>query len=226
MSNFQPVDYSMGFAFNRIRLRWLAYFAAFGLLGLLQPAPALAGGIEQLREFSKTTRTARGEFQQKTLKASGQIAESTSGRFAFSKPGQFRWEVRAPFEQLMVADGEKIYFFDKDLNQVTVRKISDSLGASPAAILFGDGDLAETFELKESGSRDGLEWIEAKPKSKEAGFELINIGLRAGKPDAMEVIDSFGRRTQFAFKQLESNPKIAVDQFKFVAPAGAEIVQQ
>ena len=209
-----------------LRTRHLLLAVSMGLGVMLQPLPALAGAIEQLREFSKATRTARGEFQQKTLKASGQVAESTSGRFAFSKPGQFRWEVRTPFEQLMVADGEKIYFFDKDLNQVTVRKISDSLGATPAAILFGDADLAESFDLKESGNRDGIDWIEAKPKSKEAGFELINIGLRAGKPDAMEVVDSFGRRTQFAFRQLESNAKIAADQFKFVAPAGAEIVQQ
>ena len=207
-------------------LRHALYAAALGLGLLLEPGSARAGAIDQLREFSKSTRSARGEFQQKTLKASGVVAESTSGRFAFSKPGLFRWEVRMPYEQLMVADGEKIYFFDKDLNQVTVRKISDSLGATPAAILFGDTDLAESFDLRESGTRDGLDWIEARPKSKEAGFELINIGLRAGKPDSMEVVDSFGRKTQFAFRQLESNAKIAAEQFKFVAPAGAEIVQQ
>lgn len=194
--------------------------------GLLQPLWANAGAIEQLRDFSKATRSARGEFAQRTLKTSGQVTESTSGSFAFSKPGLFRWEVRKPFEQLMVADGDKIYFFDKDLNQVTVRKLSDALGATPAAILFGDSDLAETFTLTESGSRDGQDWIEARPKSKDAGFEMINIGLRAGKPEAMEVLDAFGRRTVFSFRQLESNPKIAPDQFKFSPPAGAEIVQQ
>lgn len=211
----------------------LARSAALGLavvgvlfVGLLTPLQVQAGALDQLRDFSKSTRSARGEFAQRTLKTNGQVAESTSGRFAFSKPGMFRWEVQKPFEQLMVADGERIFFFDKDLNQVTVRKLDEAVGATPASILFGDTDLAQTFNLTETGPRDGLDWIDARPKAKDAGFEMINIGLRAGKPESMEVIDAFGRKTVFVFRQLETNPKIAPDQFKFTPPAGAEIVRQ
>lgn len=190
------------------------------------PLLASANAIDELREFSRQTRSASGEFQQRTLKSNGQSADSTSGRFAFAKPGLFRWEVRTPYEQLMVADGKQIYFYDKDLNQVTVRKASDALGATPAAILFGDADLAESFNLQDSGSRDGLSWIEARPKNKEAGFESIAIGMKAGRPEAMEVVDAFGRKTLFSFRQIETNPKIPPDQFKFTPPAGAEVVRQ
>lgn len=203
----------------------LAVLAYASVLALL-PGYALAGAIDQLRGFSKDTRSARGEFAQRTLKVNGQVAESSSGNFAFAKPGKFRWEVRRPFEQLMVADGEKLYFFDKDLNQVTVRKLDDALGATPATILFGDSDLSEEFELKENGAKDGVDWVEARPKNKEAGFEMIAIGMRDGRPEAMEVLDAFGRRTLFTFQKIERNPKVESADFRFVTPKGAEVVQQ
>lgn len=217
---------------NRLQQRWFfrwfrRWATAIAVVGVgAFPARAHAGAIDDLRQFSKQTRSARGEFQQRTLKASGQSTDASSGRFAFAKPGLFRWEVRAPFEQLMVADGEKIYFFDKDLNQVTVRSLDDAVGATPAAILFGDVDLAESFTLKDGGLREGVEWIEARPKNKDAGFESISIGMKAGRPETMEVVDAFGRKTVFSFRQLESNPKIPPEQFKFTAPAGAEVVRQ
>lgn len=207
--------------------RGLFLWAAVAMgLSLALPCAAQAGASEQLRDFSRKARSARGEFAQRTLKSGGQAAETTSGRFAFSKPGLFRWEVRTPYEQLMVADGQQVYFFDKDLNQVTIRKFDDSVGATPAAILFGDADLAENFVLTDQPAREGLDWVEAKPRSKDSGFELIQIGLKSGRPEAMEVVDSFGRRTQFSFRALEVNPRLPADQFRFTPPAGAEIVRQ
>lgn len=191
------------------------------------PARAQAGGaLAQLQAFVSETRAARGVFLQRTLRQSGQPAESGSGTFAFSRPGRFRWEVRRPFEQLMVADGEKLYFYDRDLNQVTVRKLADSLGASPAAILFGSNELERSFVLKDTGARDGLEWLDAVPRSKDAGFERIQIGFRAGLPEAMEVRDAFGRTTVFAFSGIERNPRFDADTFRFVPPKGADLIQQ
>ena len=191
------------------------------------PARALAqGALAQLREFVQATQSARGEFSQRTLRSGGQSADQASGGFAFARPGRFRWEVRKPFEQLMVADGERLHFYDKDLNQVTVRKLSDSLGASPAAILFGSNDMEASFVLKEAGARDGLEWLDAVPRSKEAGFDRIQIGFRAGLPEAMEVRDAFGRTTLFAFRGIERNPKIDPEAFRFVAPKGADVIRQ
>ena len=182
--------------------------------------------LAQLQRFVSDTRSARGEFSQRTLRGAGQTAESASGTFAFARPGRFRWEVRKPYEQLMVADGERLYFFDKDLNQVTERKLADSLGASPAAILFGANDLQRSFTLTEAGERDGLAWLDALPKTKDAGFERIVIGFRDGLPEAMEVLDAFGRTTRFAFRAIERNPAIDPAAFRFVAPKGADVIRQ
>jgi outer membrane lipoprotein carrier protein len=184
------------------------------------------GALAQLREFAQATQSARGEFSQRTLRSAGQPPEQASGAFAFARPGRFRWEVRKPYEQLMVADGEQLHFFDKDLNQVTVRRLSDSLGASPAAILFGSNELERSFVLKEAGTREGLDWLDAQPRSKDAGFERILIGFRAGLPEAMEVRDAFGRTTVFAFRGVERNPRIDPEQFRFVAPRGADVIRQ
>ena len=194
--------------------------------GLLPAANALAGGLEQLQQFLEQTRSARGAFTQKVLRASGQTVESTSGEFAFARPGKFRWDVQRPFEQLMVADGEQLWFYDKDLNQVTIRKLGDALGSTPAAILFGSSDLARSFTLKALDERDGLEWIEALPKSTDQGFDRIAIGLRGGLPIAMEVRDAFGRTSVFAFSDIEPNPQLDPRSFSFTPPAGADIVRQ
>src|SRR5690606_18936532 len=135
-----------------------------------------------LRDFVANARSARGEFTQKVLRADGGVAESSSGEFAFARPGRFRWDVRRPFEQLLVADGERLSFFDKDLNQVTVRRLADSLASTPAAILFGGSDLERDFVLREIEPRGDLEWLEALPRSKEPGFERIALGFRDGLP--------------------------------------------
>lgn len=202
-------------------------FAAAALLFLALPAgAAAAGAVAQLREFVSGTAAARGEFTQATSRGSGQRVETASGTFAFSRPGRFRWEVRKPFEQLVVSDGERVSFFDRDLNQVTVRRLSGALGASPAAILFGSNDIERAFELREAGSRDGLEWLDAVPRTRDAGFERILIGFRNGLPEGMEVVDAFGGTTRFAFRAIERGARVDPSAFRFVPPKGADVVEQ
>lgn len=186
---------------------------------------AWAGAIEQLREFAAGTKSARGEFSQQQLRSSGRAADAASGVFAFSRPGRFRWEVTTPFEQLIVTDGERLHFYDKDLKQVTVRKVGDSISATPAAILFGSNDIDAAFTLRETGAVDGIEWLEAVPKAKDAGFERIRIGFRGGMPEAMEVRDAFGQTTRFAFRAIERNPSLDPGLFRFTAPRGVDVVQ-
>lgn len=186
---------------------------------------AWAGAIDQLRDFAAGTKSARGEFSQQQLRSSGRAADTASGVFAFSRPGRFRWEVTAPFEQLIVTDGERLHFYDKDLKQVTVRKVGDSISATPAAILFGSNDIDAAFTLRESGVADGVEWLEAVPKAKDAGFERIRIGFRGGMPEAMEVRDAFGQTTRFAFRAIERNPSLDPGLFRFTAPRGVDVVQ-
>ena len=200
--------------------------AAAMLLALAAAAPARAGAVAALREFLAQTKTARGEFTQQVTRGQAQAAPPSSGTFFFERPGKFRWIYAKPYEQVLVADGERLFLYDKDLNQVTERRLADSLGSSPAAILFGSNELERSFTLKEGGESDGLAWLDALPKEKDAGFESIAIGFRGGLPEAMEVRDAFGRTTRFAFSAIERNPGLDPATFRFVAPQGADVIRQ
>ena len=189
------------------------------------PQAATAAALEQLREFVSSTRSARGEFTQQQVLGSGRSGQSSSGTFAFARPGKFRWEVSRPYEQLVVTDGERVHFFDKDLRQVTVRKVTEAISATPAAILFGSNDLEANFVVTDGGTVDGLEWLEAVPRNKESGFDRIRIGFKGGLPAAMDVRDAFGQVNRFTFKAIERNPTLDATQFRFTAPKGVDIVQ-
>jgi outer membrane lipoprotein carrier protein len=144
----------------------------------------------------------------------------------FARPGKFIWEYKKPYEQLLQADGDQLYIYDKDLNQVTVRKLGNALGSSPAAILFGSNDLEKNFTLSEGGTRDGLEWLTAVPKSKDTTFEQIGIGLKDGIPQAMELKDLFGQTSVLHFTNFQRNPQLSANQFKFETPKGADVFNQ
>jgi outer membrane lipoprotein carrier protein len=144
------------------------------------------------------------------------------------RPGKFRWVYEKPYEQWIVGDGDKLWIFDKDLNQVTVRKLGNSLGQSPAAILAGSDDLEKNFTLKEAGSQDGMDWLEARPKAKDTTFELVRIGFKAEGGGhnlaAMELHDSFGQTSVLKFGTLERNPTLPPDTFHFTPPKGADVI--
>ncbi|MDB5960085.1 MAG: outer rane lipoprotein carrier protein LolA, partial [Massilia sp.] len=153
-------------------------FAGAMSLGLAGAAQASA--LDQFKTFVATTKAAKGEFTQQQLKKSdtAKAAPVSTGTFLFARPGKFIWTYVKPYEQLLQADGEQLYIFDKDLNQVTVKKLGNALGSSPAAILFGSNDLEKNFTLSEAGARNGLEWLDAKPKAQDSTFTMISIGLR------------------------------------------------
>ena len=205
----------------------LVALVAAGALALTDAAHASA--LEQFKSFVASTHAARGEFTQQQLKrsdtksATGKAAPVSTGTFVFARPGKFIWTYVKPYEQLLQADGEQLYIFDKDLNQVTVKKLGNALGSSPAAILFGSNDLDKNFTLSEAGTRGGLEWLDAKPKAKDSTFEQISIGLRNGTPEAMELHDAFGSTSVISFKKFEKNPPLTAQQFKFVMPKGADV---
>ncbi len=199
---------------------------ALAVAGMLIAGAVQASALEQFKAFVAGTHAARGEFTQRMVKKSDASAKASglsSGTFVFARPGKFIWSYAKPYEQVLQADGDQLYIFDKDLNQVTVKKLGDALGSSPAAILFGSNDLDKNFTLSEAGTRDGLEWLQATPKAKETTFDQISIGLRNGVPEAMELRDSFGQVSILAFKKFERNPNLAANQFKFVMPKGADV---
>lgn len=198
-------------------------------LALALPALAQAAALDQFRSFVASTKTARGEFTQRLVKneaGATKVSNTSTGTFEFSRPGKFIWIYQKPYEQHLQADGEKLFIYDKDLNQVTVRKLGNALGSSPAAILFGSNDLEKNFTLKDAGERDGMEWLQAIPKAKDTTFDQIGIGLRDGVPVAMELRDSFGQVSLLSFSRFEKNPSLPDSQFRFTPPKGADVFEQ
>lgn len=193
------------------------------------PAIASASALDQFKSFVSSTKSAKGEFTQRQVKVvegTTRVSSQSTGSFAFERPGKFIWTYQKPYEQLLQADGDNLYIYDKDLNQVTIKKLGNALGSSPAAILFGSNDLEKNFTLKDAGAKDGLEWLEATPRTKDTTFDKIGIGLKDGVPRAMELRDSFGQVSLLTFNRFEKNPPMASGQFKFVVPKGADVFQQ
>ncbi len=187
---------------------------------------AHAAALDQFKTFVASTKSAKGEFtqQQQRKSTNGKATPASSGSFVFARPGKFIWNYQKPYEQLLQADGDQLYIYDKDLNQVTVKKLGNALGSSPAAILFGSNDLEKNFTLTEAGTRDGLEWLNAVPKARDTTFEQISIGLRDGMPQAMELKDTFGQTSVLKFTNFQRNPSLGAQQFKFEIPKGADVI--
>ena len=196
---------------------------AAGLLAGVGFATA-ADGVGQLQTFVSNTRAAEGTFEQVVMAKSGRRPQQSSGQFAFARPGKFRWEYEKPYPQLLVGDGKQMWTWDRDLNQVTVRQIGDALGATPAAILFGSGRLEDNFVLSDAGSRDGLDWVEARPRQPDSSFESLRIGLAGSELKRMEIRDNFGQTTLISFTRLVANPAQDAGRFRFVPPAGADVI--
>jgi outer membrane lipoprotein carrier protein len=184
---------------------------------------AQAASLERFQSYLRTTQAARGEFAQKVYDKSGKLVQDSKGSFAFLRPGRFRWTYTKP-QQVIVGDGERVWIHDADLNQVTVRKVARVIGSTPAALLAGASDIEKSFDLKEAGEKDGLEWLEAKPREKEAGFERIRLGLSTGGVEAMELVDHFGQTTVLRFANVVRNPQIEPATFRFSPPKGADVL--
>jgi outer membrane lipoprotein carrier protein len=194
------------------------------LILLLLPAAALASGVERFRSHLRTTQTARADFEQKVYDREQRLVQQSKGSFAFLRPGRFRWRYAQPYAQLIVGDGARVWIYDEDLNQVTVRAMARALGSTPAALLAGAADLERAFELSDAGLRDGLEWLEAKPREREAGFERIRLGMGAAGVQAMELTDHFGQTTVLRFSNIARNPPLEPSTFRFVPPKGADVL--
>ena len=185
---------------------------------------AEAATIDRLRTFVKDTQTARTQFTQTVMDKSGRPGASASGEFLLERPGKFRWTVTKPYKQLLVGDGERVWIFDEDLNQVIVRRLGDALGATPAALLSGNQDVEKAFTWKELPAADGLDWLSATPISKETTFNEIRLGFDVKGLAALELIDAFGQRSVVRFSAFERNPKLPAGSFTFVPPKGADVI--
>ena len=193
---------------------------------LLIVTPALAGPIEKLHAFIEQTRSARATFTQTVTDSGGEIGQKSSGTVQFERPGKFRWTYEKPYEQLIVGDGSKLWIYDKDLNQVTERKLDKALGSSPAALLAGSDDIDEYFSLNALGMKKRLDWLEAKPLDEESLFDKVHMGFRGNVLEVMELYDHFGQKTSIKLSSLQRNPKSSPEMYKVTVPEGADVVTE
>lgn len=205
-----------------IRMRY--WLAALALLSTLA-GTAFAGGREDLAAFSNGLKGLDGGFEQKLYDLDGRLKETSKGRVALSAPRLFRWEYATPYEQLIVADGEKVWVFDPDLDQVTVRPQGPEEQNSPLAALVDPARLERDFNVRDGGQEGGLSWLLLSPRdSEQASFSSARLGFRGQSLARMEVVDTLGQRTELVFSGWKRNPAFDRGTFRFVPPAGVDVV--
>ena len=186
---------------------------------------AHADAVDTLRAFIRDVTTARAQFTQTVTSPDGAKKKTSSGSFEFSRPNRFRFSYAKPFEQVIVADGQKVWIYDADLNQASSRKFSSALGATPAALLAG-GSLDKDFDLAPLPAKDGLDWVQATPKTKEGAFKSVRVGFRGKDLAAVEIVDAFDQRSLLQFSQFNAGVSFGADAFRFTPPAGADVIEQ
>lgn len=184
-----------------------------------------ADAVDTLKDFIRDVKTGRAQFTQTVTSPDGAKKRPSSGSFEFARPNRFRFAYVKPFEQLIVADGNKVWIYDADLNQASSRKFSSALGATPAALLAG-GSLDQDFDLAPLPAKDGLEWAQATPKLKDGAFKMVRIGFRGKDLAAVEIVDAFDQRSLLQFSQFASGMRFPDDTFRFLPPAGADLIEQ
>ncbi|MFQ5938002.1 MAG: outer membrane lipoprotein chaperone LolA [Acidiferrobacterales bacterium] len=203
------------------RLALLAVLAAI----TLQASGAAKTGPEDLRRFFKDVQSFTARFNQVVLDESLNMLQESSGTLWLQRPNKFRWNYDTPFAQQIVGDGSKIWVYDVELQQVTVRKLSGSLGNTPAILLAGQGKLDDDFDVKALGTQGKLEWMQLVPKIRDGGFENIRVGFENGKIRMLEMIDGFGQTTRIALRNGTENVDISPEKFVFEPPPGVDVVR-
>ena len=199
----------------------------FLLLAVWMPCTAwAASSIDTLKAMFAQTTTARAHFAQIVLDRNMKMLQQATGTMQFSRPGRFRWEYDRPYEQVIVSDGAKVWLYDKDLNQVTVRRFDRALGSSPAALLAGSDDIEKSYRLTSLGSQDGLDWLEAVPRTQDTAFERVKLGFGKAGLEAMELRDPFGQITVIKFSTIERNTRLPPETFRFTPPKGADVISE
>lgn len=210
---------------------WIVTFALL-FVGTLYTASAQAAdsvasideGYKKLDAFLQGLTGLEAEFRQTLRDSQGRTIETSSGTLAIRRPNRFRWDYREPHAQIVVADGERLWLYDTDLQQVTVRRLDQTLAGTPAMLLSGQGDLRAGFEVEHVESKDGLTWIALTPKRSDADFRRVRLGLRGDSLAYMELEDKLGQTTLLEFTHFVRNPKTDTARFAFTPPPGADVI--
>ncbi len=205
----------------------IASALSFGTVG------AWADGLQDLEKFLRDVSSGKAGFTQVVTspkRSTEAVARSktSTGTFEFLRPNRFRFEYTKPFEQTIVADGQTLWLYDVDLNQVTARGQKEVLGSTPAALIAAGTDikgLSDAFDLKPGAAKDGLEWLEAKPKDRNGQLQLVRVGFKQGQLSVLDIEDSLGQRSVLTFNGWQSNAPLKAADFKFETPAGASVMR-
>jgi outer membrane lipoprotein carrier protein len=203
---------------------YLRFFSCAALIGLLVMPAAHAGAIDRLQAFYKQVQSLRGEFTQTVYDDHMKVKKRAEGSFAIRRPGRFHWDYEKPYRQLIVSDGAQVWIYDSDLEQVTVKKLDEAVGGTPAQLLSSRADLERDFTLVDAGSADGLQWVALTPHDTQAGFEEIRLGFDERDLRSMELKDNFGQTTRLEFSHLQRNPALPDALFHFTPPPGVDVI--
>jgi len=193
---------------------------------LLTPVPSFASGLDGLQRFYSEIKSYSASFEQTVMDEKMDLLEASSGELSIQRPGKFYWHYAMPSEQLIIGDGKQVWIYDVELEQITHRQSEAAVTQTPAMLLSGEGDLAETFILEDAGQRDGLDWVRMIPKSRDSGFTDIHIGFSGGSLQLLEMQDNFGQTTQIRFKNITENSDIPEQTFSFTPPAGVDVIEE
>lgn len=189
------------------------------------PVAKASQAIEQFEQFVQTVPAARGTFEQYTVGPDGQTGKAQAGEFAFDRPGKFRWDIETPYPQQVASDGRTLFQYDPDLQQLTVRALDQSIGSSPAAILFGQGELADAFDVSGLPDADGMAWLRAVPKRPDAGLTQVDIAMHEGRPARLLLLDGFGQTTRVDLLTLRAQSAFGANEFVIEPPPGTDVIR-
>ncbi len=193
---------------------------------LIASQTVFADGVASLNDFFQNTNAMRAQFSQVVTDTQGRKIQEVQGSMQLQRPNKFRWDYAKPYEQQIISDGKQVFLYDTDLEQVTIRELSKTLGSSPAALLAGGNAVEKSFTIKNAVRKDDLTWVLALPKEKDSGFERVLLGFSDGKLRKMELYDSFNHITKITFDAVERNPVLQYSTFLFTPPKGVDVVSE
>jgi len=203
--------------------------AALALLALAAAVPARAqqtdaAALARVEGYLAGLDSLRADFDQEIVDAEGAVREQAKGTLFLQKPGRFRWDYREPYAQQLVSDGTRVWLYDEELEQITVREAGESLSTTPAMLLSGRGDVAATFEVRAGEQEEAWQWIVLTPKLEESDFRSVRLGFRGNDLERMELTDRLGQTARIRFSGIERNPGLPIALFEFDPPAGVDVV--
>jgi outer membrane lipoprotein carrier protein len=198
----------------------------FILLSLSNIVHAEDQPVAQLKNFLTASKAFSADFKQVLINEVGNPVQTSYGIFYLQRPGKFRWNYAKPFQQEIVATGGKVWFYDVDLEQVTIKKLDNSVGSTPALLLSGQVSLEDNFTMEEQGTEGDMQWVKLLPKKQEGSFKYVTIGLEKGKLAGMELMDNFGQLTRIYFSNILINPPLKPSLFEFTPPKGVDVFSE